>query len=190
MKILILDNYDSFTYNLVYLIRDLGYGNEMQIFRNDKIAVADVEAYDKVLLSPGPGLPSEAGIMMELISKYAASKSILGVCLGHQGIAEAFGATLLNMPEVLHGVAGQVSVKNQKEKLFSGIPGTYKACRYHSWTVLPETMPAELEITATDDKGNVMALAHRKYDVRGVQFHPESILTEHGKKLMKNWLES
>ncbi len=188
MKILILDNYDSFTYNLVYLVRDLGFGNHMDIYRNDKISLDVVADYDKVLLSPGPGVPSEAGIMMDLIRRYAPTKSILGVCLGHQGIGEAFGATLLNMPEVLHGVAGNVVVSNTSEKLFAGIPATYKACRYHSWTVLPASVPEVLEITAHDEKGNVMALAHRLYDVRGVQFHPESILTEHGRKLLHNWL--
>lgn len=188
MKILVFDNYDSFTYNLVHIIKELGYGENLDVRRNDKITLEDVDAYDKIMLSPGPGIPSEAGIMPELIKKYAPIKSILGVCLGHQGIAEAFGAKLFNMPKVLHGVATKTIVLNSDELLFAGIPETFMSCRYHSWTVLPETVNGELKITAKDEEGNVMALSHNRYDVRGVQFHPESILTEHGKKMIKNWL--
>lgn len=188
MKLLVLDNYDSFTYNLVHIIKELGYGENTDVVRNDKIALDEVAAYDKVLLSPGPGIPSEAGIMMDLIRRYAPSKSIFGVCLGHQGISEAFGARLLNMPEVLHGVAHRTQVTQPQEPLFADMPSEFMVCRYHSWTVVPESVPAELEVTSVDNKGNVMAIRHRQYDVRGVQFHPESILTEHGKKIMENWL--
>ncbi|MDQ3392583.1 MAG: aminodeoxychorismate/anthranilate synthase component II [Bacteroidota bacterium] len=188
-KILVLDNYDSFTYNLVHLIRELGYGEEMDVIRNDKISLEEVGKYDKILLSPGPGLPSEAGIMMDVIKRYAPSKSILGVCLGHQGIGEAFGAKLWNMEEVLHGIAENVVITKTTNSLFINMPEFFKVCRYHSWTVMPETVNGELEITATDERGNVMAINHLKYDVQGVQFHPESILTENGKTIIKNWLE-
>ncbi|MDN5199827.1 aminodeoxychorismate/anthranilate synthase component II [Fulvivirgaceae bacterium BMA10] len=189
MKLLVLDNYDSFTYNLVHIINELGYGEQMDIFRNDKIAIEEVEKYDKILLSPGPGIPSEAGIMQDLIKRYAASKSILGVCLGHQGIAEAFGAEIFNMPIVLHGVANETKIIKQDEPIFEGIPKSFMACRYHSWSVLKDTMNGNLEVTAEDEHGNVMALSHRQLDVKGVQFHPESILTEHGPKMIENWLK-
>lgn len=190
MKILVFDNYDSFTYNLVHIIKELGYGEMTEVHRNDKITLEEVGRFDKILLSPGPGVPSEAGIMPQLIQKYGAEKNLFGVCLGHQGIAEAYGARLFNMPKVLHGVATKSIVSKKDELLFKGIPHTFMACRYHSWTVLPETVNGELEITAYDEEGNVMGIRHKKYDVRGVQFHPESILTEHGMQLMKNWLES
>jgi anthranilate synthase component II len=188
MKILVFDNYDSFTYNLVHIIKELGYGENLEVRRNDKITLEEVGEYDKIMLSPGPGIPSEAGIMPELIKTYAPEKSILGVCLGHQGIGEAFGAKLYNMPKVLHGVATKTIVIQKDEPLFSGIPETFMTCRYHSWTVLPETVNGDLEITAKDEDGNVLALRHKKFDVRGVQFHPESILTEHGKQMIGNWL--
>ncbi len=188
MKILVFDNYDSFTYNLVHMIRELGFGDNLDVRRNDKITLEEVDAYEKILLSPGPGIPSEAGIMQKLINRYAAEKSILGVCLGHQGIAEVFGAKLLNMPKVLHGVATKTNVINNDEPLFAGVPKNFLTCRYHSWTVIPETVNGQLEITANDEDGNVLALRHKQYDVRGVQFHPESILTEYGKKMIENWL--
>lgn len=187
MKILVLDNYDSFTYNLVHLLRELGVDG-LEVHRNDKIALEAVEGYDKILLSPGPGLPSEAGIMPDLIRKYAATKSILGVCLGHQGISEIFGAQLENMQEVLHGVATKAIVKSSSETLFHNLPVEFKTCRYHSWTVVPASVPDVLEVTAEDENGKVMAIRHRQYDVRGVQFHPEAILTEYGKEMMQNWL--
>ena len=186
MKILVLDNYDSFTYNLVHIIRELGF--EMDIFRNDKIELEDVSSYDKILLSPGPGIPSEAGIMKDVIKRYSHIKSILGVCLGHQAIAESFGGKLFNIPDVLHGVTSTAIVKDKSEKLFHGIPLQFQACHYHSWAVVPESIPAELTVTAANENGIVMAVAHKKYDVRGVQFHPESIMTEYGKKIMENWL--
>jgi len=188
MKILVLDNYDSFTYNLVHYLRDLGLHSQMDVFRNNKIALDQVQAYDKVLLSPGPGIPEEAGIMPALLQRYAPTKSILGVCLGHQAIGEAFGAKLLNMPIVLHGVAHTTTVTKPNTKLFNGLPTQFETCRYHSWTVLPETIANGLEVTAQDAQGNVMAMAHQQYDVHGVQFHPESILTQHGMQMLKNWL--
>ncbi len=188
MRLLVLDNYDSFTYNLVHIIRALGYSSNMSIYRNDKISVKEVGVYDKILLSPGPGIPKEAGIMPELIAEYGASKSILGVCLGHQAIAEAYDAEIFNMPVVLHGVANKTIVKDVDEPLFKGIPSTFMACRYHSWSVVPESMNGNLKITAIDEEENIMAISHREFDVKGVQFHPESILTEHGIQMIKNWL--
>lgn len=190
MKLLVLDNYDSFTYNLVHIVRELGYQKQMDIYRNDKISVEEVNAYDKILLSPGPGIPNEAGIMLDVIRTYGPTKSILGVCLGHQGIAEAYGSEIFNMPVVLHGVANQTHVIDGDEILFQGIPERFMACRYHSWSVVPKTLHDDLKVTAVDDGDNIMALAHRFHDVRGVQFHPESILTEHGIKMIENWLKN
>ena len=188
MNILVIDNYDSFTYNLVYILKELG-GN-VKVFRNDKIRLEEVKQYDKILLSPGPGLPSEAGIMQEITREYAASKSILGVCLGHQGIAEVFGGSLENMGEVLHGVATKALIVGEDERLFKGVPAEVKVGRYHSWTVIPQTLPDSLKVTALDENGKIMALSHRSYDVKGVQFHPESVLTEHGKQMLANWLSN
>lgn len=188
MKLLVLDNYDSFTYNLVYILRELGY--QPDVIRNDKIALEAVGQYDKILLSPGPGLPSEAGIMQALVAEYAPQKSILGVCLGHQGIGEVFGAKLENLGDVLHGVAHSAFVIDPGERLFSGIPSELKVGRYHSWTVLADSMPEHLRTTVVDDQGRVMALTHTKYDVKGVQFHPESVLTENGVKMLENWLSA
>jgi anthranilate synthase component II len=187
MNILLLDNYDSFTYNLAHIIRALGY--DIDVVRNDKISLDDVQQYDKILLSPGPGLPDEAGIMPALLQRYSATKSILGVCLGHQAIGEAFGARLENLERVVHGQATAARVI-AGDVLFQGVPAELKVGRYHSWIVADGGFPNELEITAVDENGNIMALRHRKYDVRGVQFHPESILTEHGETMLKNWLES
>lgn len=187
-RILVLDNYDSFTYNLVYIVRQLGYGAHMEVFRNDKISLEDVEKYDKIILSPGPGVPSEAGIMPELLKKYSATKSILGVCLGHQAIGEAFGGDLINLSEVLHGVASKVTVQN--DLLFEGIPDTFSIGRYHSWVIDETTLSPELEVIARTPDQQIMAVRHKKLNVRGVQFHPESILTENGVRIMQNWLES
>tara|TARA_R110001592_G_scaffold96041_1_gene276134 strand:- start:4368 stop:4997 length:630 start_codon:yes stop_codon:yes gene_type:complete len=188
MKILILDNYDSFTYNLVHYLRELAEGAEMTVVRNDQITLDEVEAYDKILLSPGPGIPEEAGIMPELIKRYGATKSILGVCLGHQAIAEAYGASLYNMSEVLHGVSSKIKVVKPEDRLFNGIPSEYEICHYHSWNVSKEDLGNELEVTAYDELGEIMAISHKEYDVKGVQFHPESIMTEYGHKLLENWL--
>ncbi len=187
MRILVLDNYDSFTYNLVYIIRQLGYSAQMDIFRNDKISIDKVALYDKILLSPGPGIPSEAGIMPELLKLYAESKDILGVCLGHQAIGEAFGGTLTNLSEVVHGLASEVSV--EEDLLFEGLPKTFKIGRYHSWVINEKDLSPELEITARTPDGQIMGVRHKKYKVRGLQFHPESVLTEHGVEIMRNWLE-
>lgn len=188
MKILVLDNYDSFTYNLVHYLKELGYEDDIDVFRNDQIKLEAVAAYDKILLSPGPGIPEEAGIMPALIQQYGATKSILGVCLGHQAIAEAYGARLYNMPTVLHGVSSQVVLTEPEDRLFQDIPAEYRICHYHSWNVDKEQLGNELEVTAVDEFGEVMAIRHKTFDVRGVQFHPESIMTEHGYKMLFNWI--
>jgi anthranilate synthase component 2 len=186
MRILVLDNYDSFTYNLVHLLKALGHTPD--VARNDKITVAAVENYDKILLSPGPGLPTEAGIMPQLLQKYSATKSIFGVCLGHQAIGEAFGGSLTNLSEVFHGVATPTTIVDKEETLFNKIPNQIETCRYHSWIVNSYDLPDCLQITAIDEFGNIMALRHKAYDVRGVQFHPESYITEYGKQMIMNWL--
>ncbi len=187
MKILVLDNYDSFTYNLVHIIRELGY--ELDIFRNDKIGIEEVKKYDKILLSPGPGIPDEAGNMKKIIKVYGPSKSILGVCLGHQGIAEVYGAVLYNIPQVLHGVTSNAIVIDPGEKIYNGLPESFEVTHYHSWAVVPESVPAELKVTAVNKDGLVMSLTHQNYDVRGVQFHPESVMTKHGKQIIENWIK-
>jgi anthranilate synthase component 2 len=188
MHILVLDNYDSFTYNLVYLLRKLGLGEALDVRRNDAFLLEEVERYDKILLSPGPGIPSEAGLMPELLHRYAATKSILGICLGHQALAEAFGGTLLNLAEVQHGVASTVTV--QSDRLFDGLPSSFRVGRYHSWVVDEQSLPQELEVIARTEDQQIMALRHRHFDLRGLQFHPESILTEHGSQLIQNWIQS
>lgn len=186
MRVLILDNYDSFTYNLVQYIEEI-LGAKVEVFRNDAISLDAVADYDAIVLSPGPGLPSEAGIMPELIRRYAPSKPILGVCLGHQAIGEAFGGQLHNLAQVYHGLDTPVSVRDQEEQLFFGLPETFAVGRYHSWVVSKERFPEELIITAEDELGAVMALRHRLYNVRGVQFHPESILTPEGRRMLENY---
>lgn len=188
MKLLLLDNYDSFTYNLVHLIEKVS-DIEIEVCRNDKISIDEIEKYHKILLSPGPGLPKDAGIMPELLKRYSPTKSIFGVCLGLQAIGESFGATLVNLDTVFHGLATPITV-NVEDSIFHNCPKTFKVGRYHSWVVDTRFFPADLQITATDDDGNIMALKHIVYDVRGVQFHPESILSEHGEMLIKNWLAS
>jgi anthranilate synthase component 2 len=199
MKILVFDNYDSFTYNLVHLVQKIVPG-KVDVYRNDQIPLEDVSAYDKIILSPGPGVPAEAGLLLPLIREYAAKKSILGVCLGHQAIGEAFGGTLLNLTSVYHGVSPPVHVlktetKDKEEKsmghdLFKGLPEEIPVGRYHSWIINEIGFPEELEITAKDDNGYIMALRHRSYDVQGVQFHPESVLTPDGETILRNWLKS
>jgi anthranilate synthase component 2 len=185
--ILIIDNYDSFTYNLVHLVNELGL--QCEVWRNDKFAIGDVDAFDKIILSPGPGIPSEAGLLLEVIEKYAPTKSIFGVCLGQQAIAEVFGGSLYNLSQPMHGIATPIKVTDRQEELFKGLPDSFKVGRYHSWVVNNKDLPETLQITAIDEEDNsIMALAHREYDVRGVQFHPESILTEYGKEMMHNWL--
>lgn len=187
MKILIFDNYDSFTYNLVHIVKELGY-TDIDVFRNDKISLDQVKIYDKIILSPGPGIPSEAGLLLPLIKEYASVKSILGVCLGHQAIAEAHGAQLVNLKSVYHGVSSEIRiVKN--DYILDGLGSQIEVGRYHSWVVDNNNFPSELEITALDSEQQIMALRHRKYDVHGVQFHPESILTPKGKQILKNFIE-
>lgn len=184
-KILIFDNYDSFTYNIVHLVNSLGY--DADVYRNDRISIEQAGAYERMIISPGPGLPCESGILPELLRRYAPHKSILGICLGHQAIGECFGAHLENLPHVYHGVATLVKVIGQ-DPIFDGLGGEFTVGRYHSWVVSDEDFPSCLNVTARDGNGQIMALAHRRYDVRGVQFHPESILTPQGHILMKNWL--
>ena len=191
MNILVFDNYDSFTYNLVQLVEKIT-GMKADVYRNDQIALEKVNDYDKIILSPGPGIPEEAGLLLPLIKEYASSKSILGVCLGHQAIGQAFGGKLVNLSTVYHGVATQIKVKSEKIKvespLFEGLGYELEVGRYHSWIVSDENFPDELEVTARDDNNYIMALQHKKYDVQGVQFHPESVLTPDGEKILRNWL--
>lgn len=187
MKVLVIDNYDSFTYNLVHIIREAGY--PVEVFRNDKISIEAVKAYDKILLSPGPGIPDEAGIMKEVIKVYGPTKSILGICLGHQGIAEVYGANLYNIPKVLHGVTSRSEVVKKDEYLFAQVPSPFQSTHYHSWAVEPNSITAELEVTAINTEGLIMGLRHQRYDVRGLQFHPESIMTPDGPTMIKNWLK-
>jgi anthranilate synthase component 2 len=188
MKILVFDNYDSFTYNLVHLVEKITH-TKVDVFRNDEIALEKVNDYDKIILSPGPGIPSEAGLLLPLIKQYAATKSILGVCLGHQAIGEAFGGTLTNLSKVYHGIATPIKIINTNAQILKGLGETIEVGRYHSWIISNDNFPAELEVTATDDNGFVMALQHKTYDVQGVQFHPESVLTPDGEKILRNWLE-
>jgi anthranilate synthase component 2 len=195
MKILVFDNYDSFTYNLVHLVEKI-IGENVDVFRNDQLALENVQVYDKIILSPGPGLPSEAGMLLPLIKQYAGSKSILGVCLGHQAIGEVFGGRLINLTKVYHGVASPVKIIPQNPgnasvnaDLFNGLQDGFMAGRYHSWVIDPVGFPKSLEITATDVNGHIMALRHKNFDILGVQFHPESVLTPEGETIMRNWLE-
>lgn len=188
MKLLVFDNYDSFTYNLVHLVKKVASDVDVDVFRNDELPLEKVKDYDKVILSPGPGIPSEAGLLLPLIKEYAASKPILGVCLGHQAIGEAFGGTLVNLSTVYHGISTGCKIGSRGAKLFKDLPDEIQIGRYHSWIVSTETFPEELEITATDDNGYIMALQHKRYDVQGVQFHPESVLTPDGETIMRNWL--
>ncbi len=192
MKILVFDNYDSFTYNLVHLVEKITY-TKVDVYRNDQIALEKVKEYDKIILSPGPGIPEEAGMLLPLIKEYAFSKSILGVCLGHQAIGQAFGGKLINLSTVYHGVATEIQVGSKesgvRRSLFHGLPERIEVGRYHSWIVSDENFPEELEVTARDENNYIMALQHKKYDVQGVQFHPESVLTPMGEDILKNWLK-
>lgn len=189
MKILVFDNYDSFTYNLVHYIEKVSDTIEVEIHRNDKININEIEKYDKILLSPGPGLPKDAGILLDVIKKYASYKSILGVCLGHQAIAEAFGGSLKNLNTVFHGVATSIKVV-KNDILFKNTASEFNVGRYHSWVIDVATLPKELEITAVDHDENIMAISHKTYNLKGVQFHPESILTEQGFEIIQNWVLS
>lgn len=184
--IVIIDNYDSFTYNLAHLVKELGA--EVDVLRNDKFELEELEKYDKIILSPGPGIPEEAGLLLEVIRTYAGRKPILGVCLGEQAIGQAFGGKLTNLSEVFHGIQTNVKIKN-KDYIFSGLPTEIPVGRYHSWVVDTEGFPEELVITAISSEGQIMALKHREYDVHGIQFHPESVLTPDGKQIVGNWLK-
>ncbi len=185
-KILVLDNYDSFTYNLIHYIKELTT-DTVDVFRNNEISIDAVAMYDKILLSPGPGIPSEAGIMPQVIKQYGATKNILGVCLGHQAIVEAYGGEIFNMPTVYHGVESLLTIIGNDE-LYSGFDKTFLAGRYHSWNAVKNTLPDCFIITAVDELGEVMSVKHKTHNVRGVQYHPESVLTPKGKKLIQNWL--
>jgi len=187
MKLLVLDNYDSFTYNLVQYIQEI-LGHDIDVIRNDQITIDEVNEYDAIILSPGPGLPKDAGIMPELIKQYAHRKAIFGVCLGHQAIGEAFGGEVYNLSQVYHGIETPMQVTNA-DILFENIPQKFNAGRYHSWSVRKENLPDCFEVTAEAEDGTVMAMRHKSYNVRGVQFHPESVMTEHGKQMLRNWLE-
>lgn len=200
MKILVFDNYDSFTYNLVHLVEKITH-EKVSVFRNDELPLEKVREFDKIILSPGPGIPTEAGLLLPLIKEYAATKSILGVCLGHQAIGEAFGGSLINLSTVYHGVATKIELANgepvnthptsfYKSALFQGLPGQIEVGRYHSWIVSDKNFPEELEVTARDENNYIMALQHKRFDVQGVQFHPESVLTPDGEKILINWLNS
>lgn len=195
MKVVMIDNYDSFTYNLVHLVKELGA--EITVLRNDEFELEDLEQYDKIMLSPGPGIPSEAGLLLDVIGRYAGQKPILGICLGEQAIGESFGGTLVNLSDVFHGVQTpahlvefreHIDDKPEPDYIFKGLNQDILVGRYHSWVVDAESLPECLEVTCTSNEGQVMALRHKEYDIRGIQFHPESVLTPDGKKMIKNWL--
>ena len=188
-KLLIVDNYDSFTYNLVQLIEEIG-GCEFDIVKNDKIDFKRVELYNKILITPGPGVPAEAGEILHLIKLYSNTKSILGICLGYQAIAEAFGGHLVQLPKVSHGISKKIKILNERDYVFRGLPETFEVGLYHSWAVSAEQLPSCLKITAAADDGTIMAIAHKEFDVKGIQFHPESIMTAYGKKILCDWLNS
>ena len=187
-KIVVIDNYDSFTYNLVHYLEDLDC--QITVFRNDEFDIEELEKFDKILLSPGPGIPDEAGLLKQVISTYAATKSILGVCLGQQAIGEVFGGSLINLEKVYHGVATNIKITNPDNVLFRDLPTEFEVGRYHSWVVSNENFPNDLIITSIDENGQIMSLKHSKFDVRGVQFHPESVLTPNGKKILENWINN
>ena len=187
IKTVIIDNYDSFTYNLSHLLKELGA--DVTVVRNDRFRLEDLEQYDRIVLSPGPGIPSEAGLMPQVIKSYAGRKPILGICLGHQAIGEAFGARLLNIGNVVHGVATPAHITVQ-DYLFNGLPKDIEVGRYHSWVVDDKDLPQCLEVTSRSDDGYIMSLRHREFDIRGIQFHPESVLTPQGKTIINNWLNN
>ena len=187
MKILIIDNYDSFTYNLLHMVESI-VNHKVDVLRNDDPKLLDLSMYDKIILSPGPGIPDESGMLKEVIKRHAPTKSILGVCLGLQAIAEVYGGKLINLSDVYHGIYTEIRLENKKESIYKNIPATIKAGRYHSWIVDRESLPGCFEITADDELGNIMSLSHKMYDVKGVQFHPESILTEYGEQILRNWI--
>lgn len=185
-RILVIDNYDSFTYNLVHYLEDLDC--EVIVKRNDQLSLSEVDLFDKIVLSPGPGIPDEAGLLKDIIKTYAPTKKIFGVCLGQQAIAEVFGGTLINLNEVYHGIATKISILNTTDPLFEGLSEEIEVGRYHSWVVNPD-LPEVLEVTSVDENGQIMSLRHKEYNVCAVQFHPESVLTPNGKKILENWLK-
>jgi anthranilate synthase component 2 len=185
-KIVVIDNYDSFTYNLVHYLEDLN--SEVTVYRNDEFELEELDKFDKILLSPGPGIPDEAGLLKQVIQQYASRKSILGICLGQQAIGEVFGGSLVNLEKVFHGVATKVKVTVTDESLFDTLPEKFEVGRYHSWVINQEDFPETLEVTSVDENGQIMSIRHKTLDVKGVQFHPESVLTPHGKIILKNWL--
>ena len=187
MKIVVIDNYDSFTYNLVHYLEDLNA--EVTVFRNDEFELDELEKFDKILLSPGPGIPDEAGLLKDVIKRFAPTKSIFGVCLGLQAIGEVFGSTLTNLEKVYHGVATKV-MQTEEDFIFNDLPKETEVGRYHSWVVSNENLPEDLIVTSIDENGQIMSIKHAKYDVRGVQYHPESVLTPNGKKILENWLNN
>ena len=189
MRILVFDNYDSFTYNLVHMVEKILH-RKVDVFRNDQVTLEEISGYDKIILSPGPGIPEEAGLLLPLIRAFAPTKSILGVCLGHQAIGQAFGGTLVNLDKVYHGVATPIRFTGSNSPILAGLGDTMEAGRYHSWIISEEDFPEELEITAVDQNGFIMGLQHKTFDVQGVQFHPESVLTPMGEKIMRNWLQA
>jgi anthranilate synthase component 2 len=186
-NIVVIDNYDSFTYNLVHYLEDLNA--KVTVYRNDEFELEELEKFDKILLSPGPGIPDEAGLLKAVIQKYASSKSILGICLGQQAIGEVFGGNLINLEKVYHGVSSKVKI-TKEDTLFNDLPNEFEVGRYHSWVINTEDFPEVLEITAVDENGEIMSIKHTVYDVKGVQYHPESVLTPNGKKILENWLKS
>ena len=187
-KILVLDNYDSFTYNLVHYV-EANPNYEVDVFRNDEISIDAVDEYKTIILSPGPGLPKDAGILNEIVKRYSPTKKILGVCLGMQAIGEVFGGTLMNLKQVFHGIATPIQVSDKDDPLFNGLPESFSIGRYHSWVIANDNFPEELKITSVEENGHIMSLKHKQYAVYGVQFHPESILTEHGKELINYFLK-
>ena len=186
-NIVVIDNYDSFTYNLVHYLEDLNC--KVTVLRNDEFELDELEKFDKILLSPGPGIPDEAGLLKDVIRKYATTKPILGVCLGQQAIGEVFGGNLINLEKVYHGVASKITLSVTDESLFDGLGSEFEVGRYHSWVIANEDFPADLQITSTDENGQIMSIRHTTFDVKGVQFHPESVLTPSGKKILENWVK-
>jgi anthranilate synthase component 2 len=187
MKVAVIDNYDSFTYNLVHYLEDLDA--TVTVFRNDEFELDELQKFDKIVLSPGPGIPDEAGLLKQVIEKYASTKDIFGVCLGLQAIGEVFGGKLINLETVYHGVATQVTI-TEHDFIFNDLPKNFEVGRYHSWVVAKENLPSDLIITSIDENGQIMSLKHQHYNIRGVQYHPESVLTPHGKKILENWLKA
>jgi len=187
MKIVVIDNYDSFTFNLVHSLKQISR-QQVAVFRNDKLMIEDLRVFDKVVLSPGPGIPDEAGLLKAIIRRWAPEKSILGVCLGHQAIGEVFGAKLLNIPKVFHGVSTKIRILKPDDYMFLDMPEFIDGGRYHSWIVSSENLPDCFEITAEAEDGEIMAISHKIFDLKGVQFHPESVLTTLGEKIISNWL--